>query len=63
MLCSIRTRTIHAPDGGATVEHTVRCRWHGCAVPLDECLACPARIGFKIDPRGDSWVACTARRR
>jgi CBS domain-containing protein len=59
VLRQIRTRILHAADGSATDERSVRCRWRARAASVDECVRCPARIGMRIDPRGgDSWVAC-----
>jgi CBS domain-containing protein len=58
MLLPIRIRTIHAADGSATAERSVPCRSRSRPASVEECFACPARIGAKLDPRGESWIAC-----
>jgi CBS domain-containing protein len=54
----VRIRLTHRRDGDTDTRASVFCPSHAASRTLDECLDCPARIGFKDDP-DDAWVMCT----
>ena len=54
----VRIRLIHRRDGETDARASVYCPATTTSRALDECLECPARIGFKDDP-ADPWVMCT----
>ena len=54
----VRIRLTHHRDGETDARASDYCPATTTSRALADCLECPARIGFKDDPR-DPWVMCT----